>query len=306
MQKLPLLHVGFHKTGTTFLQESVFAHPQTKGFASPWGADVVQHFIITHRERFDPAAVRAAFDQRIAEMDPEGTCVPVLSHEALSRHNIQCDAADRVIETFPQGRVLFGIREQKAAIRSLFGDYVRRFGELRIDQYLGSEDDPPGFAPYCPVETFEYHLLIRRYVRHYGPENVLVMPMELLRHDPLAYENRIHEFAGTGRTAQEAARPKRVGRRGAALALRRRFNKLWFLRRRRPYHGDYASTGLGYRCAERVCRIVDRWAPDALHRHCDRRLKEYIEQRIGDYYHAGNQELSTYVDDPLAELGYDV
>ena len=55
----PLVHIGYHKTATSFLQSNIFSN-QTY-FSQPWGkqpAKAVEWFILNHHERFSPEAPR--------------------------------------------------------------------------------------------------------------------------------------------------------------------------------------------------------------------------------------------------------
>lgn len=45
----PLIHIGYHKTATTFLQEELFT--DTERFVTPWGpqaGQAIEHFVLEH------------------------------------------------------------------------------------------------------------------------------------------------------------------------------------------------------------------------------------------------------------------
>jgi len=296
-----LLHVGVHKSGTTSLQNGLFCHEH--GFIAPWYGEAVEHFLITHRERFEPAATRAAFEEAVKAADPRGQHIPVLSHEALCRPQVQCDAADRLAEAFPDGKVLIGIREQRSAIRSHYGHVIAQGTPLDLERFLGSVDErAPGFAPPFPLERLEYHLLVQRYVRLFGADRVKVLPFELLKQDPIAYQQQVHDFAGTGKVAESGLPRRRGGAGPVALALRRRLNR--WVRGRPDWDGVYKRLGLPARAKNRLCRIVDRYTPQTLNQRQEQRLREIIADRVGRYYEVSNRELNRYTDLDLRDLGY--
>lgn len=80
MSEPVLIHPGFHKTGTTYLQEVVFADGEN--FAQPWPRQLIyDHIVDPHEFAFDAEASRAAFAALRAQV-PSGA-LPVLSEEGL-------------------------------------------------------------------------------------------------------------------------------------------------------------------------------------------------------------------------------
>ena len=58
----PLIHIGYHKTATTFLQQELFADDRT--FQAPWkpqSAEAIEHFVLTHPGASIPAPFGTAF-----------------------------------------------------------------------------------------------------------------------------------------------------------------------------------------------------------------------------------------------------
>ena len=83
----PLVHVGYHKTGTNWLQEELFGDPRT-GYR--WlGKQPLTHPVHTLvRARpldFDAAAVRAEFEPMLTDAERAGL-LPVVSFPRLSGH----------------------------------------------------------------------------------------------------------------------------------------------------------------------------------------------------------------------------
>ena len=300
----PLIHIGLHRTGTTWLQRNVFACAEA-GFSTPWGRlsrAAVEHFVTVDPLHFDAEQSRRYFQPQLDEAAQRRT-VPVLTHEALSSrpHQGQYYApqvARRLREVFPQGRVLIVVREQKALLSSLYRQYVRNGGTYTIEQFLGGGDEAIGWAPLCRLPFFEFDRLVAFYQELFGREGVLALPMELLKKDQEDFLARIATFAGViGRLTVDAA-PANVGWSGATLAVYRRLNR--FLARnplepRQPRSQRYAT---------RLFNKLDAWLPSSAHERAEQRLEAFVAERVGNRFADSNAKLASLLEMDLASLGY--
>ncbi|WP_103174358.1 hypothetical protein [Paracoccus sp. SY] len=152
----PLVHIGYHKTATTFLQQELFADDRT--FQAPWkpqSAEAIEHFVLTHPRRFDPGAIRDSF---LATCRDDGR-VPVISHEALAgnpvyrRYNSDRIAA-RIAACFPDACILIGVREQASLLHSLYLQYISQGGTEDIHAMLRQNADHIGFRPLLRMDFF--------------------------------------------------------------------------------------------------------------------------------------------------------
>ena len=311
MNRRLLLHIGFHKTGTTFLQDHVF-EPPNRGFSSPWsvvGGEAVEHFVLPHSGRYSAGTVKSEFVAAVAELGRDEKAVPVISHEDLCGYPAMhryygWDVAGRLKESFPDAQVLIGIREQKSMIRSTWGEYVRKDGEWPLEEFIGTGEDNPGFRPICRLDHFEYSLLVNRYIDLFGKENVLVLPYELLRNDAVAYEQAVHDFCGTGVTADVVHPASNVGLGALTLAIQRRLNR--FAKVPPLWAGDRIALPSSYRAKMRLVRLLQRVIPSAWHDREDRKIRAYITEVVGSKFKESNRELSETCGLDLAAYGYDV
>jgi hypothetical protein len=302
-----LIHIGYHKTGTTWLQDHVFNNP-SKGFVSRWTVgtgEAIEYFVLKNEFQFDPEEVRDAFKKSHSGAK---NLIPVISHEDLSGYPIfgryyGPQVARRLQATFPHARVLIVVREQKSMLMSLYRQYIRQDGEWPLAAFIGDGTERPGFVPICRLDHLEYHSLVNLYFSLFGRSNVLVLPYELLPRDGRMFEQRIYAFTGSGGTADGVPPPANVGWLGATLALRRQINK--FIRKSPHWQGQWNALPLSYRAAYRLCNIVDRIAPKSWHRAVDKKLKGQIEERVAGHYRQSNRELSDVLGINLKELGYD-
>lgn len=303
-----LLHVGYHKTGTTWLQAFLFNDAQA-GFVQPWDrGDIIERLVLENAFRFDAAAARAHFQTAIDRAHADAR-IPVCSAERLSGnpHSGGHDAAQtaqRLRDTFPEARVLIVMREQRSMILSAYRQYVRVGGAQSLRRYL----HPPALGrpriPQFRWDYLEYDLLVGRYRDLFGAQNVLALPFETLKKDADAFAQRIARFAGAREPAPSPKERKNVGMSAATLSIKRRVNRVlvrdtvnpgaWF---------DHPKLNSG---VEHASDTLDRYVPNALKRATDARLKRIVDQATGDRYAKSNANLASMLDTDLGALGYSV
>jgi hypothetical protein len=192
----PLLHIGYYKTGTTFLQTRIFPEPGFSLVAKSMA--LWSSFVEVDPFAWSPSKARETFETGIRDAAERGL-VPVLSAERLSGNQDSggydsVHVAEYLAATFPEARVLIVIREQADMLVSSYKRYVRNGGPGTLRQY-GSPPWGPPRPPHFDLSYFEYHRLIGLYRNLFGPESVLVMPYELLRDQPRTFLKRLGDFA---------------------------------------------------------------------------------------------------------------
>lgn len=301
----PLLHVGYHKTGTTWLQTGLFAE-SSRGFARPWRSGPIRAALVRPTAfAFDPSRAAADFEDGLREAAAAGL-VPVISDERLSGspHAGGYDSAEiarRLHHTFPTGRVLIVVREQRRAILSTYRQYVRDGGVASLAGWLHPRN--PDELPQLAWSHWEYHHLIRLYRELFGPERVLVLAFETLARDAAGFSERIARFAAAQAEVPVGAPP--AGSENRALgalttAIKRRANR-WLVR-------NSLSPGapLYVKDHERRFESLDRLLPRALSSPLERRWRQRVEQAVGDRYAASNRATAEVTGLDLAAFGYPV
>lgn len=189
-----LVHIGFHKTGTTWLQSGLF---RSEPFNIAWDSmAIARTIVLTHTLDWCAETVRDELS-RCAETETPGSTVDVMSWERLSGspHAGGYDSgiiAKRLHELYPEARILIGVREQRSMIEALYRQYVRDGGVASLTGYLHPRN--PAEIPQFRFDHFEYDRLIRKYQELFGSDRVLVLPYERLRHDQDAFVRDICEF----------------------------------------------------------------------------------------------------------------
>jgi hypothetical protein len=310
LEMKPLIHVGFPKCGSTWLQRQVFTREET-GFASPWGAQcplLVEHVKVTDTFLFDEQldALRAQYEQGFRETAAKGLA-PVLSfeHILVDPYGGKADrreSARRLRALFPDAKILMIIREQKGIIQSSYQEHMRRGSPATIERFLGADRQRRlGFGPVCQIETFLYDRLIAYLHEAFGRENVLVLPLEMSRE--AAFLEKI--CALVGRAPNDAMRTAAIKREREA-----RKSDYVFLRRLN-YIGTsrYVTKGedtLLRKAAYGLNIALDKVTPDALYQRNRARIGTVIETHVGDFYRESNRAASDLIGVDLGALGYQV
>lgn len=298
----PLIHLGYHKTATSWLQRDVFSNPDV-GLVQPWESPtIIESFVIPLSHDFNPESVHSVFSPGLADARRRGM-LPILSQETLSGEPMHgkvygCEVADRLHAVFPDAKILVVIREQRDLLFSLYCQYIRSHGRETVEEFVGMPSMPCGYRPICRREAFEYDRLIERCQDLWGDERVLVLLYEHLRRDPRQFLDRLGSFVGRAIDIDPTSttRNRRFG--GVTLEMRRRMNHIF---RRRMTH--WAQTH-GYWLMRRWCDRLDAVIPDFLHSRFEKRIKDHIYGVVGDAYSASNRRTSSLIGVDLSAHGY--
>jgi len=307
----PLIHIGFHKTGSSWLQQELF-HADSEHFCpltpdrNPNSGKFIGKHFVRDEQRYllssfamNTGAIHQAVDSVCVS---PGERVPVISYERLSGnpHAGSFDArtiADRIKAAFPDARIFCVIREQKDMILSTYFQYLKIGGTDSLTSYLTRSYDGrrPGFSP----AAFNYIDLVDYYCRLFSRDQVLVLPYEMLRDSAREFLGRLGDFTGqdiAGLAARAAVAHNK--RRNAFLVPR--FPFLNMLCRKSSVNGYSPLYLPGSQC---VINSVDSLIGVGNRKYAHR-LKRQIDGITGDCYAAGNRRLSELVEIELSDYGY--
>ena len=179
-----LVHIGYHKTATTWLQAQFFR--DYHGFKKIMDHEEVFKIITgPHGLVFDPELVRQKIKDRISTL-PSGV-VPVISSELLSGNPFfggrESDVfAERLRTIWPEARVLITIRSQLKILPSVYMQYLQRGGTLHYSRFF-IEEKELGYVWFSPIH-YEYDRLLAKYQGLYGREKIYTMQQEILADNP--------------------------------------------------------------------------------------------------------------------------
>lgn len=303
----PLIHIGYPKAASTWLQQSLFNDERT-GFYAPWGLpsyESIEQFIIANGFRFRSKDVRQKFEPGLQEA-AQRDLIPVISEEFLIGHQVEGkywgkDVADRLNSTFPEAKILMVIREQKSEILSSYRQYIRRGDAASLSRFIGiGETRKPGIGAICQLDYFEYDLAIAYYHQLFGVDNVLVLPFEILVKDPQAASQTIIDFAGAKGELTANPIPKNVGFKAGTLMFRQQINGFCV-----PPETPKSIRAFPWRVGYKLSDLVDRFLPQKYHDRAETYFRDTIDRAVGTSFRESNQRTSKLIGINLAELGYD-
>ena len=302
----PLLHIGYQKTGSTWLQEHFF-RSSSLPFRRADRRTVNEIFVRPSPLAFDPDAARGALAPFIADARAAGA-LPVLSQErltgAITLGGIDSkEIAGRLAAVFPGARVLIVIRKQDAMILSNYKQYARVGGVMSLGRFLRPTKQVRSVPQFDPV-FFEYDRLIRIYHGLFGPERVLVLAYEHLRDDPADFVARIYRFCEFEPPSMPQDSEKlNVSYSGPVLSAKRWYN-LWFVGG--PYNpGCIAPVGEN-KLVTMTFAALNRLVPASCKAWSDRRMLGLIRLVVGERYRESNARTSALTGLDLSRWNYDL
>ena len=150
MTNLPLvLHIGYHKTGTTFLQNNIFSkHKDIFYLGQPFRnsniANAIREFKFQHDLNFDSNVIRDKIYKEIKNYSDvllNTKRLIMISLESLHSgeewfgRNI-VTMSYRLKDTFPDAKIILGIRSQAKYIVSNYKEYIIHGGKMCFDTFL--------------------------------------------------------------------------------------------------------------------------------------------------------------------------
>ena len=304
-----LVHIGYHKTASTWLQENLFDNPDS-GFQRFFSQkDARDKIALANPLDFNAQELKKYYEEQI-----DSDKYSVISNERLSGNPHSGgydskDIADKIHEAFPEAKILIVIREQRSILFSNYIQYIRAGGPCSIEDYLNPSKRNMATIPLFNYHHFAYLSLVKYYYKLFGKDKVLVLPYELFQEDAKAFCQEICKFTGT-KVIEELAFQTRTNRRISTLSsiFLRQSNKLFAkshfnpsaLSLKKAKAGDGEGRGNSYK----KILAVDSVIPRPIHKLFDNRLKKIIEAEIGDRYLNSNQELSKLINYELSDYGY--
>lgn len=186
--KTTLIHIGFPKSGSTFLQKYFSYHPEL-------------HYDQTFFREYRKSG------KLPTELDELSNCCNhlILSEEQLSvwgggiringnsfrdfgikKH--QEYIAKQLSVQFPEGKILMVVRGFDTLFHSLYSQYISVGGIMDWNQFKNA--DHSAF-----VQFYDYDFVISLYEKYFGKNKLLVLPYELLKKDAQLFLQKIESFS---------------------------------------------------------------------------------------------------------------
>ena len=303
-----LIHIGYRKCGSTWMQRRLYPLMSGVEFlgkryerASKWTNIVRDVILKNHCFDFCSEEVRELIEKNAG---PATGKMRILSYEGFTVELWQASIdsqrnADRIKQAFPEAKILIVVRRQVEHIESIYKQYVLTGGVLSVQDFLESDCHHLRFS----LGSLRYDRLVEYYIKLFGKEKVLVLPFELMCSDIQGFSDAVCDFAEVPHVTLDAAAKKyvRSGLSARHCEFVRRLNILrnstfvpWgFLRR-----GPATSLLNPFRIGEKILdKIVEASGSGEL-------FTAEEKQKIRDYFRAGNQKLEALFPQ-LAKYGYE-
>ena len=309
-----LVHIGYHKTATSWLQSELFIdnntvfQPLSKKPKGP--SDLAVRFSRDQEDYFlspfdlntenilagiEEIKVRPGFNQEK---------IPVLSHEMLSGspHSGGFDAknrAERIKNVFPEAKILIVIREQKSFVLSAYFEYLNQGGKLSLNKYLNRK-----FLiakPYFSPSHIKYLPLIKEYRKLFGAENVLVLPYEMFRDAPLEFTGLLGNFVGK----KIDVRPQQFQLKVNAKKdhyVNYKLRSLYFYLRHSENNSLFGR--LKKNIIRKIFSLAKVIVPQKFNSNLQEGFKKEIKSWCKDRYTASNKVLGSLIGIDLSKYGY--
>lgn len=302
-----IVHLGFHKTATTWLQERLFPRSLSHDFL-PRTA-VQQAFLA-------PPGMHFCADEARRVLALEGRNRPVLlSEENLSGylHNgglhglVAPEMARRLRSVLPEARIVIFVRNQFDICRATYAQYVSGGGTWGPRRYFDSGKGVHGAltrawkAPRFEYEHFEFDRLVALYDGLFGREQVHVYPYEWLG-DGEGLAARMERDLGLALDPDEDGGGESRANRSLGAASQFVLRGANLFTRQSVVNKDRIVDLPGGQVLRHAVKALLARVPGFNRRPAP--LPDAIRARIAGHYPDSNRRLMELRDLPLEDLGY--
>lgn len=196
-----ILHVGMHKTGTTFFQWNVFHYLDVNYlwhvFYRSWCRD-----LLDPTKKIDTKKIKENFS-KILHADK----INLITEENIytsqfAKKDNRFLLLDRIKEVFPVAKIIFGTRNKDENLVSWYIEYVAVGGVLDFQGFLEHNMN---------IEKLNYEPYIKKLIEYYGKENIFVYSLEELRQNQKDVVKRMCNFINVDVPKKYREKPARVG-----------------------------------------------------------------------------------------------
>jgi len=186
----PIVHIGYHKTATSWFQKSLYPYVRNTTYLN---RNLVRDIFLN--------TTAFAFNAEAAEKKLAVAKRPVICEEDLCGHYdngglleaLSKDIAYRIHSVYPDAQIVIFIRNQLDMILSTYLQYVRGGGTRSLTRFLvpyarGSLYRRRWYKkPMLTLDHFAYQNLIRHYRTVFGSANIHVFCYEDFAADPRSF-----------------------------------------------------------------------------------------------------------------------
>lgn len=187
------IHIGFSKTGSSFLKYWFDAHPELHysnkealgGFKDTSSIyDYTKTNDIENLKYFVTSDTRMHC-WRILDVDSADNWFDI-----KDTYNHQEKVSKITRSLFGEAKILIITRGFEGVLQSFYSSYIKRGGTNNLEGMLNK------YQKDYILPAYNYDFIINLYMKNFGKENVLVLPYEILKDNLESFLNEIEFFLG--------------------------------------------------------------------------------------------------------------
>jgi len=191
MQEI-ICHIGFPKTGTTFLQKNVFPNISDINYID---RTEIKHLSYALIEKDDSYYDNDKIKADLTKMHDSGSTM-LISDEALTGHHMKTEFPNRSqiarrLKAVGVSKIIISIRNQVDVLESTYKQYIKSGGVLKVSNFFDLDDNP---STHLYINYFNYEKIIQLYSEVFGIENILVIQFEKMFKNKTEFNNRLADF----------------------------------------------------------------------------------------------------------------
>ncbi len=302
MERLPLIHIGYVKTGSTWIQNSYFGSENSPFLSLAPPCKTVSNIVSPHCLDPVPDEFVCEIRKKMVSAYKNGK-IPLLSSERLSGNPISGGfdsllIAERLKKICDDAKILIVVREQASMILSCYKQYIRECGVGSLKKYVNPPNDAK--LPMFHMSFFNFHLLVRKYQKLFGEEKVKVLCYEYLRENPVAFCNSVARFSGAPEIESVPVTHVNTALRNSTIVARSYTNWL-FCRARTNVHAPFDAKWVG-----NILNGASKYVPGIIDKKLGEKLKRSAEEVSSGRFAETNRMLQEITGLDLSRYGYEV
>lgn len=131
------VHVGLHRTGTTFLQRVLFPKLRSVNYLNDESSNYWLRRLVSEEDADFAKGRYEDYFHQITQGQPSLISYEGLSGEPFLLYVNQIRNADRMAQLFPDATIILGIRRQDSLLLSLYLLFIMQGGSMSLHQFLG-------------------------------------------------------------------------------------------------------------------------------------------------------------------------
>lgn len=188
-------HIGFHKTGTTWLQNKCFLNTDhfnlLNDHIKPWNDELISYLVTSHPNDFQSDTLLQIIKPRM-----KNDKINIVSAERLSGHPYSGGydtilIAEKIYKTFPKAKIIIVSRDKKSFIYSSYKQLVKRGYPGDFTNYVNSHN---WFFPIHTKFYFEHKNTVNLYKDIFGTSNVLNLDFDTFKNNKSEFLKFISRF----------------------------------------------------------------------------------------------------------------